>query len=74
MWRVTLEKVQPQHLNAIGEQIVATKQCQDKLHWPSPVPSYFFFKSKAAFQDHLLKAECATAARLGGKDKPSSYD
>lgn len=50
VWRVTLEKVQPQHLNAIGEQIVATKQCQDKLIWPSPVPSYYFLRAKQPFR------------------------
>lgn len=73
VWRMTLEKVRPQHLNAVGEQIFTTKQCSGQADLVSSGPLIFFFKSKAAFQDHLLKAECATAAQLRGKDKLSTW-
>lgn len=71
---MTLEKVQPQHLNAIGEQIVTTKQRTGQADLAFFGPFVFLFKSKAALQDYLLKAEYASAARLRVKYKPSSYD
>lgn len=74
LWRMTLEGVQPQHLYEIGGQLFTTKQCSGRANLAFSSPFIFLFKRKAAFQDHLLKVECASTARLGGEGNRSSYD